>query len=64
MKDGGLKTDTPITDHDLLIRIDERTRKLDKCMANHLATHQRLLVAVITVGLAALVSAIVSVVTR
>ena len=26
-------------DHDLLIRIDERTQKLAQCMTNHLAHH-------------------------
>jgi len=40
------------TDHDLLIRIDERVRKLDRCMSEHLHRHW-------TVSLAA-VSAIVT----
>jgi len=27
------------TDHDLLIRIDERTKKIDSCLSGHLARH-------------------------
>lgn len=32
----------PETDHDLLIRIDERVKKLDRCMTNHLSFHEDL----------------------
>ncbi len=28
-----------INDHDLLIRIDERTKKIDTCLGNHLRHH-------------------------
>jgi len=31
--------DGQISDHDLLIRIDERVKKLDRCMTNHLRHH-------------------------
>jgi len=29
-----------MTDHDLLVRIDERVLKLDKCLGNHLQQHE------------------------
>jgi hypothetical protein len=29
-----------MTDHDLLVRIDERVQKLDKCITEHLRDHQ------------------------
>ena len=45
-----------VSDHDLLIRIDERVQKLDRCMSNHLAHHWgvsiAVLVAVLTAGAA------------
>jgi hypothetical protein len=44
------------TDHDLLIRIDERVQKLDRCMANHLAHHWTVSVAVLGAILTALAS--------
>jgi len=28
-----------MTDHDLLVRIDERVQKLDKCLGDHLQRH-------------------------
>jgi len=31
--------DGPMSDHDLLIRIDERVAKLERCMTNHLKHH-------------------------
>jgi len=34
-----MMTTPEVSDHDLLTRIDERVRKLDKCMTNHLAHH-------------------------
>jgi len=46
------------SDHDLLIRIDERVRKLDRCMTNHLRHHW----AVTMLALGAVVSAILSLV--
>lgn len=44
------------TDHDLLLRIDERTQKLDRCMTNHLAHHWAVTLASIVAFLTALVS--------
>ena len=38
----------PMTDHDLLIRIDERVRKLARCMTNHLRHHWIITVAALT----------------
>jgi len=37
-----------ITDHDLLIRIDERVSKLDRCMSNHLRHHWVVTAAALT----------------
>lgn len=39
-------------DHDLLVRIDERVKKLDTCMSNHLKHHWAvtLMVAAAAVG--------------
>ena len=31
-----------MTDHDLLVRIDERVLKLDKCITEHLRDHKTL----------------------
>lgn len=31
-----------MTDHDLLVRIDERVNKLDGCMTSHLQRHERI----------------------
>ena len=44
------------SDHDLLIRIDERVTKLDRCMTNHLRHHW----AVTMLALGAVVSALLS----
>lgn len=44
------------SDHDLLIRIDERVRKLDRCLANHLAHHWGISLALVGALLAALAS--------
>lgn len=49
------------SDHDLLVRIDERVQKLDKCMTNHLDHHWTVTLAVATAaltGISALVIAI------
>lgn len=42
------------TDHDLLIRLDERTEKIDTCLRNHLRHHARLAIglAIALVGTA------------
>ena len=45
-----------ITDHDLLIRIDERVKKLDRCLVDHLKHHW----AVTLCALAAVISALLS----
>ena len=42
------------SDHDLLIRIDERVRKLDRCMSNHLRHHWVVTAAALTALLTAL----------
>ena len=44
------------SDHDLLIRIDERVTKLDRCMTNHLRHHW----AVTVLALGAVVSVVLS----
>ncbi len=44
------------TDHDLLIRIDERVEKLDRCMTNHLAHHWACNLALLAAVLTALAS--------
>jgi hypothetical protein len=49
-----------LSDHDLLIRIDERVHKLDRCMTNHLAHHWSVSVAVLGAVLTALASLIVA----
>ena len=52
------------TDHDLLIRIDERVRKLDRCMTNHLAHHWAVTLALVGAVLTALASLAVALGTR
>ena len=37
-----------MSDHDLLIRIDERVNKLDRCMTNHLRHHWVVTTAALT----------------
>lgn len=49
------------SDHDLLVRIDERVKKLDRCMTNHLAHHWALTLAIGTAAIGAFVSLIVAV---
>lgn len=51
------KDTTLINDHDLLIRIDERTIKIDECLRNHLKHHW----VIITLGLTLVGGLIVSV---
>jgi hypothetical protein len=53
-----------LSDHDLLIRIDERVHKLDRCMTNHLAHHWTVSVAVLGAVLTALASLIVALGTK
>ncbi len=48
-----------LTDHDLLIRIDERVTKLDRCMSNHFKQHWAILLAAGTAMLGALLSVVV-----
>ena len=36
-----------LSDHDLLIRIDERVEKLDRCMSNHLKHHWAITLAAV-----------------
>ena len=48
------------TDHDLLIRIDERVGKLDRCMTNHLAHHWAVSLAVLGAVLAAVASLVIA----
>ena len=50
-------TDRDMTDHELLVRIDERVNKIDRCLSNHLAHHWALTLAVGT----ALVGAVVTI---
>jgi len=53
-----------ITDHDLLIRIDERVSKLDRCMTNHLRHHWVVTTAALTALLTALATIVASLVLR
>jgi len=52
------------SDHDLLIRIDERVQKIDRAIASHLARHWTVLVAVLGAVLTALASLAVALGTR
>lgn len=56
-----------LTDHDLLVRMDERTKKIDRCLSNHLSDHKRtedhhrrMIVAAFGAALAALAAGVVS----
>jgi hypothetical protein len=53
-----------LTDHDLLIRIDERVHKLDRCMTNHLSHHWTVSVAVLGAVLTALASLVIALGTK
>jgi len=44
------------SDHDLLIRIDERVEKVERCLTNHLHRHWELKLAVIAAALTGLLS--------
>lgn len=41
-----------MNDHDLLIRIDERTDKIDRCMRNHLRHHWAVILTAVSAMLA------------
>ena len=56
--------DRTVSDHDLLIRIDERVQKLDRCMSNHLKHHWVVTAAALTALLTALATIIGSLVVR
>ena len=49
-----------LPDHDLLIRIDERVAKLDRCMTNHLAHHWAITLAAVTAVLTAIGAVVVA----
>lgn len=49
-----------MTDHDLLIRIDERTEDLEKQFSNHLQHHFRYSILAWTVTLGALVTMVIA----
>lgn len=53
-----VKIDGEASDHDLLIRIDERLRKVDACLSNHLHRHWRVTVIALTVAAGAIAAAI------
>ena len=53
-----------ITDHDLLIRIDERVSKLDRCMTNHLRHHWMVTLAALAAAFTAVTTLLVSLATR
>jgi hypothetical protein len=52
------------SDHDLLIRIDERVEKLDRCMTNHLTHHWAVTLALVGSVLTALASLAIALGTR
>lgn len=52
------------TDHDLLIRIDERVKKLDTCMTNHLHHHWIITAAAISAALTASAAVVVTLVSN
>jgi len=49
-----------LSDHDLLLRIDERTRQMDKRLQEHLTRHWVVLAAAITACMGAVSSVIVA----
>ncbi len=53
-----VKADAGLSDHDLLIRIDERLKKVDRCLANHLRHHWRVTVIALTVAAGAVAAAV------
>ena len=53
-----VKIDGEVSDHDLLIRIDERLQKVDACLSNHLHRHWRVTVIALTVAAGAVGAAI------
>jgi hypothetical protein len=53
-----VKASAGLSDHDLLIRIDERVQKLDRCMTNHLRHHWMVTVAALTAAAGAVAAAL------
>jgi len=53
-----IKAGAGLSDHDLLIRIDERVQKLDRCMTNHLRHHWMVTVAALTAAAGAVAAAL------
>lgn len=64
-----------LTDHDLLIRLDERVealevnnrqrfKKLDECLGNHLQHHSKVTIGVIVAAASAMLSMIVMLLTK
>ena len=53
-----------MSDHDLLIRIDERVLKMDRCITNHLRHHWAVTLAAVTATLTALGAAAAVVLNR
>ena len=51
-----------MSDHDLLIRIDERVEKLTRCMRNHLRHHWAITLTAFTAMLAAATSIVITLV--
>ena len=53
-----VKAGAGLSDHDLLIRIDERVQKLDRCMTNHLRHHWMVTVAALPAAAGAVAAAL------
>ena len=51
-----------MNDHDLLIRIDERVQKIDKCLGNHLQSHIKINIMAWGAALSAIAALIVALV--
>jgi len=50
-----------MSDHDLLIRIDERVDKLDRCMSSHFRHHWAILLAAGTAMIGAITSLLIAI---
>lgn len=53
------KKKSSLSDHNLLIRIDERVKKIDKCLGNHLKHHFLITVAALSAAFMGTASLIV-----